>query len=182
MEYQFTPNIETIFVTEKNMKNLIISFLFMFSCSEESINKVHLKNENKSEPQKVILHVKNHKVVNKLSLLSDFKIFLTKFNDDKVFQIKSIEFPLKFEVTDEFDMPNSGYIEILKQNEWLHLTISEPKCSFLDETIRLEFKVNELENKISVIIKGTETGIYITYVFEKKLDKWRLIKIIDDSI
>ncbi len=154
----------------------------MFSCSEESINKVHFNNENKSEAQKVILHFKNHIKHDKLSLLSDFKNFLTKFNDDKFFQIKSIEFPLKFEVTDEFDMPNSGYIEILKQNEWLHLTISEPKCSFLDETIRLEFKVNELENKISVIIKGTETGIYITYVFEKKINKWKLIRIIDDSI
>jgi hypothetical protein len=164
------------------MKNLIISFLFMFSCSEESINKVHLKNENKSEPKKLILHVKNHKMVNKLSLLSDFKTFLTKFNDDKIFQKRSVEFPLKFEVTDEFDVPNSGYTEFVMQNEWKKITISEPKCSFLDETTRLEFKVYELENIINVIIKGTETGIHISYVFEKKLDKWRLIKIIDDSI
>lgn len=154
----------------------------MFSCSEESRNKVHLKNENKSESQKVNSHLKNHIELDKLSLLTDFKFFLTKFNNDKFFQINSVEFPLKFEVTDEFDLPNSGYIEIVRQNEWIHLTISEPKCSFLDEKIRLEFKVNKLENKINVIIKGTETGIYFTYVFEKKINKWKLIKIIDDSI
>lgn len=109
-----------------------------------------------------------------------FTSFLDSFNSSEKFQIEHINFPLEVEITDDFDQENTGYTTFINKDDFEIIQISEPKCSFTTENVKMEF--SHKKEIMEVILKGEETGFYMIFLFQKVKNEWSLSKVIDDSI
>ena len=152
------------------MKNPIINiilFLILTSCINTNDKNLNGKPENKSV-EKTEKSVKNNE-----NLKTQFKLFLNHFNNDSIFQISRIIFPLKIFESDyenEYELKE----RVIEKEEFRKINLSYEK-SFetrkydkYKQTIRLE------GNKAIIEIRGIDNGIYSDYIFEKIDGKWKL--------
>ena len=111
----------------------------------------------------------------------DFLSFLNKFNSDSTFQKKSVKFPLITIATADLDGYGEEQKIMIKESEYSHVILDAPESNITDEKVQMEILTKQ-PNNTEVIIKGTETGFYITYYFKKEKNKWLLFKVVDDSV
>ena len=107
----------------------------------------------------------------------DFLSFLNKFNSDSTFQKKSVKFPLITIATADFDGYGEEQKIMIKESEYSHVILDAPESNITDEKVQMEILTKQ-PNNTEVIIKGTETGFYITYYFKKEKNKWLLFKVV----
>ncbi|MBP4140407.1 hypothetical protein J3S90_01150 [Flavobacterium sp. P4023] len=139
------------------MKNILITSVLVFSlisCLNKHKNDVILNNDQNIRKE-------------------NFDIFFDRFNNDSVFQISRIIFPLNNEI---YDFESDKFFkEKIKQENWKYFnfaTLSKKYITTLD-------KIKEDEVKLNIQI--VDTGVNIDYFFTFKSNKWVLVKIIDQS-
>jgi hypothetical protein len=146
----------------------ILAFIFI-ECKPE-IRKTQDKNqtENKVSEFKIPKNVDDN-----------FKVFLSYFSKDSVFQVSRVNFPLKVL---EVDQNNTlEQIEmIIQKNEYTKLDFEYPKDALTRETSRYTQNIKTKDNKSIVEIRGYDNGIYTDYFFEKENGKW-ILKSWDDN-
>lgn len=96
--------------------------------------------------------------------------FIEKFSLDSLFQESRIIFPLKKKYL------NENLIEVeklLEEQDWWRV--------ILESTDNYSMRYYDKENRGYVELKGIESGINITYIFELKDGEWFLVEIEDVS-
>ena len=145
-------------------------FLFVFllnSCNSKSKNQT--ETNSFKDTTKLVLRQKKE----------NFNTFFNRFQEDSVFQIKRIEFPIKYYIHESGSyMDDSGNIVdlsdrvvIVNKNEWKYQNFNEY------EKIISEINGNEYNVELQIV----DTGVSINYIFKIYNDKWYLIEIKDES-
>lgn len=102
----------------------------------------------------------------------DFELFIETFNNNQIFQLNRVNFPLEADLLDiNLDVVHKS---ILKP-EYRSLVLS------LEETPNFEVSYVMLEKVIHLEYTGKENGIYCAYTFHKVDGHWKLVKLVDLS-
>ncbi|MBF6640282.1 DUF4348 domain-containing protein [Flavobacterium sp. J49] len=142
---------------------LLILVLIFVECKPE-IGKV--EDENQTENK-----VSEFKIPKNID--DNFKVFLSYFSKDSVFQVSRVKFPLKVMEVDENNMMES-IEKTIEKEEYTKLDFEYPKDALTREFDRYTQKVKTNGNKVTVEIRGVDNGIYTDFYFEKVNGKWFL--------
>lgn len=105
-----------------------------------------------------------------------FDKFIRDFSDDISFQLTRIKFPLAYIFQDE-ETGEMVTIHISKK-EWKAINLIGNGGFEEEVTISKSTKNSNTKN---ILIQGVDTGVSVTYRFEKEKGVWYLTKIIDQS-
>jgi hypothetical protein len=109
----------------------------------------------------------------------NFDTFFYQFQQDSVFQINRIEFPIKYYIYESGSyIDNSGNVVDL-QNREIIINDNEWKYNSLAEYKKIISKINE--NEYNVELQIEDTGVSVNYIFKLNNNKWYLIAIRDES-
>ena len=100
------------------------------------------------------------------NLTKEQQEFWNRFDSNIKFQKEHVKFPLTIETPTYEEIDENSY-----KSYWIY-DDSEPTV------LSYEYKDN---NNFSIIKRGADNGIHVTYTFEKDNDKWHLIYVLDDS-
>ena len=105
----------------------------------------------------------------------NFKTFLSYFNNDSIFQVSRINFPLTVKETDA-DFELKEHIIEKATFRKMDFTYNEQKVNKeYEQTVKIE------KDKATIEIRGIENGILADYNFEKRKGKWVLVTWTDSS-
>ncbi|WP_166925095.1 DUF4348 domain-containing protein [Flavobacterium poyangense] len=151
---------------------IVILVLFLASCKKnpELQNDLILKQETKN---RVANQATKPKAVTNKNEQEDFNEFFKLFNQDTIFQLSRIQFPLTIKINNA-DLEEVDYIIYKEKYTAINLD-KEPESR--------DYKQHLILKKDQAIIqqRGTNNGIFIDYFFEKKEGKWQLITWVDLS-
>ena len=139
--------------------NILLLFLSFISCKTETKNDKTVTLENSINEENVSEE--------------DFNRFLKKFNQDSIFQISRIKFPLKVTESD----PEQDYetIErIIELKNFTKLNFEYPKDALTREFDKYSQKIKIEKDSAVIEIRGIDNGIFSDIVFEKINGKWKL--------
>lgn len=113
-----------------------------------------------------------------INSVNSFDEFIKEFSEDTCFQLSSIKFPVIYTFSSPDD--EGGAIETSKiyKKEWKIINLID-KDGF-EEAVEISKSIKDT-NTIEISVKGVDTGLSISYSFEKVSGKWYLIRIIDHS-
>ena len=138
----------------KDVAKIILVLLIFSRCSNEAIKPEKFRNQEN-----------NNQVEN-------FDIFFEKFSSDSLFQRSRIKFPLSIETYD-IDV-DSNIKSTINAGKWEFFNIKG-----LDSNYIITPGKEKDQNIIN--LQKKETGISVDYIFQKRGDKWIMVKIIDQS-
>jgi len=118
-----------------------------------------------------------NKTVEEKSIDKSFESFLTKFNNDSIFQKSRVKFPLPI-----IEMDGDNFNEVhnkLEKKDYSRFDLTSNKVHQKEEGFTQEIKLNK--NKATIEIRGIENGIMTDYYFEKINGKWMFIGLKDAS-
>jgi hypothetical protein len=112
-----------------------------------------------------------------------FEAFFDKFKMDSLFQRERVEFPFLVESidTDSDTGPDKFNKKYIQKEDWKYANFHYDESfatrgvDAYTQTIRIQ-----LHNAV-VQLRGVDNGIWIDYLFEKKVDKWMLVSEHDSS-
>jgi len=110
---------------------------------------------------------------------ADFKVFLSYFSKDSIFQVSRVNFPLKVMEVDENNMLETIEKSISKK-EYTTLDFQYPKDALTREYDKYTQKIKTNGNKAIIEIRGYDNGICTDFFFEKLEGKW-FLKSWDDT-
>lgn len=109
---------------------------------------------------------------------NSFKSFIKEFNKNCDFQKESVKFPLQ--VISLLDWENEVYdTSYTESSKYECIKLTAPKSNIVDGQITLKYDYKPTETIVTLGVE--DTGIHIQYFFELTNDKWRLIKMVDES-
>lgn len=109
-----------------------------------------------------------------------FETFLKYFNNDSVFQISRINFPLKIKISESQTDTTLSEISI-PLTEFKKVDFTYDQSYSTRQYDKYNQKVIVTGNKAAIQIRGIDNGIYVDYEFEKKNGKWLLKTWTDKS-
>ncbi len=118
--------------------------------------------------------------VAKVDTREDFQSFLTKFQQDSIFQIERIEFPLTVSIYESGSYMDHSDNVIDLQSRNVIISKREWKYQNFSAFIKLFSEINENECKMELQIE--DTGVSVNYIFRNNNNKWYLVKIVDESM
>ncbi|WP_192821102.1 DUF4348 domain-containing protein [Rufibacter sp. LB8] len=155
----------------KKLYLLILPILFI-GCSDTKLKT------NKKEPQPISnssnldsLTVEAQKPISEIPSNVDdkFETFLKYFNEDSIFQVSRIDFPIKVKFADsskDYEMSE----EIIPKQEFLKLDFTYDSIKSIEYEQIIEVK----GDKATIGLRGIENGIMADFYFKKKNGKWML--------
>lgn len=151
-------------IDEKMKKILIITFLLITGCSYNRETKTPNYAQIDSSDSE------------------NFNEFLTKFNEDSAFQVKSIRFPFTIE---SFELGNNGEdISVKKQiikEEWKTINLEYKEEYKQREVDAYTQKIQVLKGTAVIEFRGIDNGIHFKYSFVKNNGQWVLVSMTDWS-
>ncbi|SIT94813.1 DUF4348 domain-containing protein [Pontibacter indicus] len=102
----------------------------------------------------------------------DFDSFFPKFSSDSTFQLSRVEFPYKIILVED----EGTVTRYLGKKDWSYVDFSQMQVG----KHHLE-KKEESNNTVTVLYTLEDTGVYISYKFNKKQGKWMLTSMEDSS-
>jgi len=145
---------------------LILLFVLFCGCNNNSKSKTEIRNLEKDTTSLFEIQTTEE----------DFQSFFTKFQQDSVFQLARIKFPLSINIY-EFD--DSSDTPVL-HNRKVIIDKKERKYKSFDKYIKIISKISE--NKYNVELQIEDTGVSLNYIFELDNGKWCLMEIKDESM
>jgi hypothetical protein len=153
--------------------SIFISILLLSSCKNKSATNIELNYFEDTTSLVLKEQVEES--------IEDFDTFFLYFQNDSVFQVSRIKFPLKYYIYD-FDLGIDSLGEIVdlttkrevifNKDEWVYESFNQYKKRI--------FKVGETEYDVELQI--IDTGVSITYTFKfSNNNKWYLIEVKDES-
>jgi len=99
-----------------------------------------------------------------------FDQFYEKFKSDSVYQVSRIVFPLPVET---YDTDVEGVVKsAIDEKEWGFMSFNEK---------RYILKVESAADTTKVNIQIEDTGVFVDYLFTLVDNKWKLVKVVDQS-
>jgi hypothetical protein len=98
-----------------------------------------------------------------------FETFLKYFNEDSIFQVSRIDFPLKVKFADsskDYEMSE----DIIQKQDFFKLDFTHDSIKAREYEQMIEVK----GEKATIGLRGIENGIMADFYFEKKGGKWKL--------
>jgi hypothetical protein len=141
----------------------IINFLIILGACGHDQN-TGFKSKQQQLPDNKIVKVER-KVTNE-----DFDLFFKNFNENAKFQFNRIAFPLQNRLVADDAADN---VKVITKSEWEYTNFNEIKKIIINKTT-----VNQ---KVEVLFSIEDTGVHVTYYFEKKKGLWFLTTIVDES-
>ncbi|GHT18374.1 hypothetical protein FACS189429_4800 [Bacteroidia bacterium] len=133
-------------------------------------------NCNRAKKQNTVVD-NNTEIAETLS----FDEFITQFSADSNFQLQHIAFPLTVFVpkndTMETENDTTYY---LSRKDWKFIDLAD--ASKYPTVEKVMFEKQKTDNGFELLVKGNDSGIYISYFFEKKNDMWILTGMEDRSM
>jgi len=111
------------------------------------------------------------------SIDKSFESFLTKFNNDSIFQKSRVKFPLPI-----IEMDGDSFNEIhnkIDAKDYRKFDLTSNKVHQQEEGYTQEIKLEK--KKATIEIRGIENGIMTDYYFEKINEKWMFVGLKDVS-
>jgi hypothetical protein len=149
----------------------LIVFSVFISCKKDVTPQI--KSISQKEDVTAVAEINKSKILTIGKREEDFNQFFELFNQDSIFQVSRISFPLTVKINNE-DYEQVDYIISKEEYNTLNLNI---KTEYRDYKQKLILK----KNKAIITQRGTNNGIFIDYIFEKRNGKWQLITWIDLS-
>jgi len=109
---------------------------------------------------------------------TDFNSFLSHFNNDSTFQLKSISFPL---ATKSLDMEDNIETTLMNSDDWKIINLSSDKNTENRNFDAYQTIVESTADTSYVKIQGIDNGISIDYIFIRDTTSWKLVEIFDAS-
>ncbi len=107
----------------------------------------------------------------------NFRAFIQRFNQDSLFQVSSIQFPLTYIYRESVGKEHEK--KKIHQVEWKHISIDWGTVREEEEKYKI---LTYWDNHtMKVYVRGLNSGIYYDYHFLEVDDRWRLIKWEDFS-
>ena len=106
-----------------------------------------------------------------------FESFLSKFNNNSIFQINRVKFPLSIIQTE-----SENFTEVhskIERKDYKIIDLTFDKADKKREGYTQQIKLSK--NKATIEIRGIENGIMADYYFEKVYGKWTLVGWNDSS-
>ena len=106
-----------------------------------------------------------------------FESFLSKFNNDSIFQINRVKFPLSIIETE-----SENFTEVhskIERKDYKKIDLTFDKADQKREGYTQQIKLSN--NKATIEIRGIENGIMADYYFEKVNGKWTFVGWNDSS-
>jgi hypothetical protein len=152
---------------------LILLFVLFCSCNKNSQNKTEIGEAEKD----TIFLVENQPKEAK----EDFQSFFIQFQQDSVFQLTRIEFPLTDSIYESGAyMDDFGNVVDLSNRE---IIINSGEWEYDDFKMFYRKIISKIsENKYNVELHIEDTGVRINYIFELDNEKWFLVEIKDESM
>lgn len=118
--------------------------------------------------------------VDQETLTSDnsFDEFIKEFSEDSSFQLTRVKFPVTYSYSSQDDETGAMETVQIPKREWKKINLIG-KGGF-EEAVGITKSIKG-SNTIELLVQGVDTGLSVTYCFEKENDLWYLIKIIDQS-
>lgn len=153
------------------MKLSFIVILFFLGCKtsgKRTINAINIGSSDSSITSKlpsegVLQSVKSDSV-------EKFDAFFERFKRDSVFQLSRIQFPLK----NTLNSDDEKEIKTIDKKEWNYTNFMNIKKLILSKT-------SISRSRVSVMLQIEDTGVNVTYNFDRKEGLWTLTSIIDES-
>lgn len=114
------------------------------------------------------------------NLDEDFNAFLLKFNQDSIFQMSRINFPLKVKEADS-DNDYKTIERVINKKDFAKLDFTLPKDAQTREFDKFTQKIKLTKNNATIEVRGIDNGIHSDVIFEKVNGKWNLKTWIDES-
>lgn len=144
--------------------NILLLLLSLTSCKTET------KNDKKVD---FVENSTNDIGTEVIETDEDFNKFLKKFNQDSIFQISRIKFPLKVRESDP-DQDYKTIERIIQLKNFSKLNFEHKKDASTREFDKFTQNI-KIENDSAIIeIRGIDNGIYSDIVFEKINGRWIL--------
>lgn len=103
--------------------------------------------------------------------METFDEFYKKFKSDSAYQVSRIVFPLTVET---YDLDAEAFLTSkMDKKEWGFMNFERKKP--------YHFEVESAKDTMKVNVQIEETGVFVDYVFTLVDNKWKLIKIVDQS-
>jgi hypothetical protein len=135
---------------------------------------VSCKTETKNESNTITFENSKDENSNKEGKSDeDFNTFLKKFNQDSIFQISRIKFPLKVNESDP-DQDYETIERIIQLKDFTKLNFEYPKDALNKDYDRYTRNIKIEKDSAVIEIRGIENGIHSDIIFEKKNGKWKL--------
>lgn len=129
------------------------------------------RNTSKEAEQKQIEVVKTESNTKSITADENFHEFLKKFNQDSLFQMSRITFPLKITtIDDNFD----SIEEVINKEEYTKMDFTYPIDALTRELDRYTQKIKLSKDTAVIQVRGYDNGIYTDIIFENKNGKWHL--------
>ncbi|MCR8667527.1 DUF4348 domain-containing protein [Aestuariibaculum sp. M13] len=156
---------------------IILSFLFLISC----INKDR-ENKEKTFTSSNVENMKNdgeEKVQNKESFKNcneTFDEFFERFSRDSIFQKSRVHYPLKwyFLADNESSKLSLDIINRVEDYDYIDFTMDS-------QSDKYEVVYEREEKSVNYILKGSDSGVFMTYKFKTLDECWYMFEIIDES-
>lgn len=153
----------------KKLMSIFLLILLTCSCNNNAKSKIEI-SESSKETTCLTVEV-NEK--------EDFDVFFSKFQQDSIFQINRIEFPIKYHIYESGSYIDDSENVIDLQNREVIINKNEWNYQNIDEYIKIISKISENEYHIELQIE--DTGVSVNYVFKIKNNEWFLVEIVDES-
>ncbi|PLB86108.1 hypothetical protein C0T31_07360 [Dysgonamonadaceae bacterium] len=115
------------------------------------------------------------------SQIEDFSTFFENFNDDRIFQLKRISFPIYAIVGNPDDEGLAPMKEVIEKQDWEYIDLSYDSTYVSRDYDQYLQRVRFASDSAIVELRGIDNGIYANYYFKQTNGKWFLVGIEDTS-
>ncbi len=159
------------------MKVIILVFILMSTftsgCTSNKSEKSDIADENSSNS--------TISVSDNSSQSEDFSVFLEKFSEDRIFQLKRVSFPLHAVVGNPDDEGLAPMQQVIEKQDWEYIDLSYDSTYISRDYDQYVQKVHFKSDSAIVEQRGIDNGIYANYYFKKTNGKWYLVGLEDTS-
>jgi len=189
IDYQHYPSYSIEFCLKDSIKNSSYQWLSKDECKfslvpntkKPGTGMVYLFPDCNTKFDKDnfgIFHKQKIKLSTPKNVDSEFKLFLDFFNNDSIFQISRVKFPMSIQdLNGEFELEE----RIINEDEYFLKKFDFNEINKTEVFQDYTQKITLNDENASIEINGIENGIACEFFFKRINNKWQLISWIDQS-
>jgi len=166
----------------KEVKIIIISSLILFLGCKNKISDLDSREKNSVdsvnlESNKVESEIKNYtKKQSGKDCNETFDSFFERFSKDSIFQKSRIKYPLKWYYLEDNESNKLSFDVINEIDDYDYIDFTSDNKSDKYDVVH-----EKKEKERSYILKGNDSGLFMTYKFRIIDGCWYMIEILDES-
>lgn len=145
----------------------------------KELKKIEIEKGNETI-KKLEEAVKRSKAEQLISREDEFKVFISRFNTDPLFQLESFNFPLEILTLKDPTVDNDHDTIQMTIKEYYRISFTPLNSNIVDGEIKLSYQYPS-SNLAIILVQQEETGVHIEYYFSRQKGLWKLMKVLDMS-